>query len=370
MAFPFNKLPTPSFIYYPSDNVKKQNKTNILDVISEEIKYNTHEPASEDLLAWIRFYLHKDVIGVESNHTARSKIYDLYKFVAFYHNKLSSFNIELWGKSVTQQFVDNLELTYKQSTVYRIFATVCNFASFLVLHNAISAKDNPTKNIRLVNKDELPEARGLQVVDEMYKQVKYSGEQIYQLMIKVARERISNPLMPRARPCRDAAILTVLYGTGIRVSELCSLRYDQLREASSNKGIWFDNVKCKGKGTRKVYLQSKYVPDLLAYTDNSNERNKKIPWLFQSYRGRQLTQPTVYNILVGLAKETQEKYLPNGYKIMVSPHSLRHERGYNLKKTNKGDSFIQKGLGHKDSRQVIRYTRQSERAEEAEYEEV
>lgn len=368
-VFAFNKLPTPSFLSYP---IKRRvgKKEGIVTLIRSETLNDTSAPASQDLLSWIRFYFRTDVIGVESDQTARSKIYDLFKFVAYYHAKLPSLDLKHWDRPFTQQFVNELELAYKQSSIYRIFATLTNFASFLVLQESLRARDNPTRNIRLGDREDLPDARGLQVVDRNHKQLKYSGNQIYSFMLEVARDRISQSLPPRARPRRDAAILTVLYGTGLRVTELCALRFEQMRKGSLEKGMWFDNVKCKGKGTRKVYLQSKYVDDLLAYTDQSEERLEGEPWIFQSYRGHRLTQPTIYHILLSLAKEAREKYLPSGAKILVSPHSLRHERGYNLKKADKGDSFVQKGLGHKDTRQVTRYSRQSEIAEEVEFEDV
>ena len=53
--------------------------------------------AEQDVLFnWIRFYLYKEVIGIESKHTARAKTYDLHKLLVFFEFSFGHQKIGLW----------------------------------------------------------------------------------------------------------------------------------------------------------------------------------------------------------------------------------------------------------------------------------
>lgn len=310
------------------------------------------------------FYLYKEVIGIESQHTTRAKIYDLHKLLAFYeYSKVQS--ITAWDKAFTNSFVMALEKEYAIGTVHRIFATVTNFVHFLIIYEVIKPVDNPTTGIRLQDQ-ELPPPQGVQVVNkERPTEQQLSGSEIYDHLMAVAKSCIDDQLAPnikkknRALPFRDLAILDVLYNTGLRVDELCGITIPQL-ERLADGAMWIRNIKCKGKKVRKAYLKPAAVETLVSYLDK--ERGWSPGFVFQSWRGQKLNQPDIWRILKKIADKA-EQCLPPGTVISIHPHSLRHERGFNLRKAGLGDAVIAEQLGHSGTGQVARYSRRSEEDE-------
>ncbi len=321
-------------------------------------------PADANLQSWMLFYLGKEVIGIESPHTVRAKAYDLHKLLAFYeHTKRDQSSIASWDKAFTSTFVDALEKEYATGTVHRIFATVTNFVQFLIIHEVILPINNPTTGIRLQDQ-ELPPPQGIQAINkEQPAEQQMAGEEIYASLLTAARELINDKSQSkkpdRALPHRDLAIISLLYNTGLRVDEACSITIAQLEQLSSGD-MWIRNVKCKGKKVRKAYVKPASTELLLNYIEK--ERGWAPGFVFQSWRGQKLNQPDIWRILNKIAKKAQQS-LPSGTVINIHPHSLRHERGYNLRKAGLGDAMIAEQLGHRGTGQVARYSRRSEQDE-------
>jgi integrase len=318
-------------------------------------------PATDNLQNWIRFYLYKEVIGIESPHTARAKAYDLHKLLVFYELTKGS-SIAVWDKVFTNSFVNALEKEYAIGSVYRIFATVTNFVSFLILLEAIKPTDNPTAGIRLLD-HELPPPQGVQVLNKEQTVDQLSSREIYDRLIAAAQsfidEKYSAGKKDRTLPRRDLAIVALLYNTGLRVDEVCSITLPQL-DGLNNGDMWIRNIKCKGKKVRKAFLKKSAVDVLLKYLDE--ERTWRPGFVFESWRRQKLNQPDIWRILQKIAGRAQQS-LPPGTVIDIHPHSLRHERGYNLRKAGLGDAMIAEQLGHSGTGQVARYSRRSEEDE-------
>lgn len=315
-------------------------------------------PDNDILHDWMSFYLYKEVIGIESQHTARAKAYDLHKLLAFYeHSKGKS--IADWDKAFTNSFVTALEKEYAIGTVHRIFATVTNFVRFLIMYEVIKPIDNPTTGIRLLDQ-ELPPPQGIQVInkDQPVGQ-KLSGEEIYERLLEAAQTFIvkNNPdkKYDRTLPYRDLAIITLLYSTGFRVDEACNITIAQLEQLGTGD-MWIQNVKCKGKKVRTVYLKESAVETLLQYIDK--ERGWESGFVFLSCRRQKLNQQDIWSILKRIALKAQEG-LSAGTVISIHPHSLRHERAFNLLNTKMGDAAVAEQLGHNGTNQVARYSRRS-----------
>jgi site-specific recombinase XerD len=359
----FKKLSSPSFVVHHGSFTPKPQNIPLLEWIKSQINAQEAAPSNLDMLAWMRYYLKKEVVGVESWHTARAKIYDLWKFVNFFYKFYPGKDILLWDKACSQSFVQALEKEYEISTVYRIFATVSNFASFLIIQEAVKAKDNPVKDTKL-QEQELPPPRGMQVVSDVSLEgPHYSSKEMFDMLMKSAETFIEEKT-PRTRPLRDIAIMSAFYYTGMRCNELCGLTIKQMEIDLTTGGYWFYNVKCKGKRTRKVYLKKEASEHLLNYI-NSGERSEKSAFIFQSFSGRRLNQADIWRILHRIILKAETLFLSEGNKIFATPHSFRHERGYNLKKAGHGDAFVAQWLGHKDTRQVVRYSRGTEHEEAA-----
>lgn len=321
------------------------------------------QPTDYNLLSWCNFYLKKDVMGIESIHTARAKQYDLYKLYKYCKYRGCDIDIRIWDKALLSAFVTELEKVYEIPTVYRVFATITNFVGFLILNDVILPKNNPVRGIPM-RTQELPPPQGIQAKNERSgKSLYLSSDDMYARLLSAAQELINLKRDPtiknRARPYRDAAITALLYCTGLRVDELCGLTMSQM-DRDISEGMWLRNVHCKGKITRKVFVKEDAVKILLEYIDKERGNNEGV--IFQSWRGKRLNQPDISRIVKEIAARAALK-LPPGTVIDIHPHSFRHERGYKLKQANLGDAYIANQLGHRGLEQVARYSRRSEEDE-------
>ena len=321
------------------------------------------QPERKYLFDWMKFYLYKEVLGIESKHTARAKAYDLHKLLEYFEFFFGHQKVEHWDRAFTASFVSSLEKEYETSSIYRIFATVTNFVNFLILHEIIKPIDNPTEGVRLQDQ-ELPPPKGVQLLATGKQKAFYlSSAAIYDLLLSAANSFIDKKdpanKKDRTMPYRDAAIIALLYNTGLRAEELCSITMSQL-DSIPDGGMWIRNIKCKGKKKRKAYVKEEAVSVLVDYIEK--ERHDKPGFIFQSWRGNRLNQPDIWRILKNIALKAQES-LPDGVIIDIHPHSLRHERGYNLKKAGLGDATVAEQLGHRGTGHIARYSRRTEEDE-------
>jgi integrase/recombinase XerD len=142
---------------------------------------------------------------------------------------------------------------------------------------------------------------------------------------------------------RDQAILEFLYATGIRVSELCSLRI-------SDVGDGFVKVRGKGKRDRVVPVGKRAIASLDRYlTLFRTEVSEDDAPLFTSQRGKVIDRITVWNRIKTYA-------LSAGITKSVSPHTLRHSFATHLLENGADLRLIQDMLGHEDIGTTDRYT--------------
>ncbi|GAB4293824.1 MAG: site-specific tyrosine recombinase XerD [Myxococcota bacterium] len=147
---------------------------------------------------------------------------------------------------------------------------------------------------------------------------------------------------------RDSAMLEVLYATGVRVSELCSLRLSRL---DLSRGV----VMALGKGDRE-----RLVPlgeTALAKLDNylKNERAKfekpksRSDYIFLSTHGKKMSRQNFWHIV--------KKYaVTAGIKKEISPHTLRHSFATHLLERGADMRVVQTLLGHRSISTTEIYT--------------
>lgn len=137
---------------------------------------------------------------------------------------------------------------------------------------------------------------------------------------------------------RDAAILHVLYDTGIRVGELIAIKHDHV----DTKGGY---IKVFGKGNKEriVFFSTHTAMALTRYTSRTPARFKA-EWLFTSLRrnvGGQMTGSGVHQMLARLAKRT-------GVKSRVNPHTFRHTFATNYLRAGGDLNSLMRLMGHAD----------------------
>ena len=137
---------------------------------------------------------------------------------------------------------------------------------------------------------------------------------------------------------RDAAILELLYATGLRVGELVSLNVKDIDLQGSY-------IRCWGKGSKEriVHLYPKAVKELKQYMTHTRpnflkNRNGETA-LFVNHRGERLTRQWVWNILKNYGAKA-------GIQQQITPHTLRHSFATHLLENGASLRHVQELLGH------------------------
>lgn len=146
---------------------------------------------------------------------------------------------------------------------------------------------------------------------------------------------------------RDRAILEVLYASGLRVSELCSLNIHDCDDTY---------VKVRGKGEKeRIVPIGKQAIDaidhyLIHFRDHFDHKN---PALFLTQKGLRIDRIAVWRMIKELAKKA-------GIQKNIHPHTFRHSFATHLLDRGADLRIIQELLGHSNIATTDRYTHVSQ----------
>jgi type 1 fimbriae regulatory protein FimB/type 1 fimbriae regulatory protein FimE len=143
---------------------------------------------------------------------------------------------------------------------------------------------------------------------------------------------------------RDATMTLVAYRHGLRASEICDLRWEQIDWNSATLHV--HRVKNGKPSTHPI--RGDELRELRALRKLQREAPKS-PFVFVSERGGPFT-PDSFNWMVKRAGQKAE--LP----FQVHAHMLRHATGYKLASDGHDTRSIQDYLGHKNIQHTVRYT--------------
>jgi site-specific recombinase XerD len=157
---------------------------------------------------------------------------------------------------------------------------------------------------------------------------------------------------PLWRKRRDDAVLEILYGSGLRVSELCGLELQQVRVDDQALIVWG-----KGAKERRVPLGRPAADALAAWLAIRHEviRADAGRIVFANERGKPLTPRDVRRIL--------DRRAP----VPTHPHALRHTFATHLLDGGADLRSVQELLGHSDVATTQRYTHVSRERLKAAY---
>jgi integrase/recombinase XerD len=154
-------------------------------------------------------------------------------------------------------------------------------------------------------------------------------------------ERLIDATGPVDNPVglRDRALVEILYGTGMRISEAVGLDVDDVADAEATMIV----VTGKGAKQRLVPLGSMARAAIDAYVVRARPvwsgKGVATPALLLNTRGGRLSRQSAYAILVRAADRA-------GLKTTISPHTLRHTFATHLLDGGADVRVVQELLGH------------------------
>ncbi|MEK6791027.1 MAG: site-specific tyrosine recombinase XerD [Deltaproteobacteria bacterium] len=169
------------------------------------------------------------------------------------------------------------------------------------------------------------------------------------LSIKDVDALLAAPMTGTIRGMRDKAMLETLYAAGLRVSELVSLRLNDL-----NLQAGYLTAFGKGAKERLVPLGEAAMYWLKRYMDESRpnicKRARTQKSLFITSRGSKMTRQNFWVMIKGYAMKAGIE------KSRIKPHVLRHSFATHLLEGGADLRFVQAMLGHSDISSTQIYT--------------
>ncbi|NQV97304.1 MAG: tyrosine-type recombinase/integrase, partial [Acidimicrobiaceae bacterium] len=154
-----------------------------------------------------------------------------------------------------------------------------------------------------------------------------------------------DPDVPEWKSSRDTAVIELLYGSGLRVSELCSLDIDSINTRNNT-------VLVMGKGSKERRIpvsepSVQAVKHWLKFHDDFFDQSEELVALFLNSRAKRLAPRDVRRLI------DQRALTP------THPHALRHTFATHLLDHGADLRAVQELLGHSDVATTQRYTQVS-----------
>ena len=250
-----------------------------------------------------------------SKNTIENYGFDIERLCLFLEvNKMEVSPLKITDE-IIQQFIYQVSKEVNPRSQARIISGLKSFFNYLVFEDY--RNDNPLELIETPKTGrKLPDTLAVQEIDALIAAIDLSSNEGE----------------------RNRAMLETLYGCGLRVSELVSLKISDL---------FFDEgfIKITGKGNKERFVPiGKLTQKYIQIYQNEIRGNVTIKkgcedTLFLNRRGNHLTRAMIFTIIKDLAVKV-------GLKKNISPHTLRHSFATHLLENGADLRSIQLMLGH------------------------
>jgi integrase/recombinase XerD len=258
-----------------------------------------------------------------SRNTIESYSIDLRKFQEF----LSSGNkgFALFSRVDIVDFIERLRAeSYAISSICRFISSIKSLCKYLMIQNLI--QEDPSETLQAPKRwERLPKALSISDVRS------FLG----------LSSSLTKPTM-----VRDAVMLELLYSSGLRVSELVSLKLEDIHLEAG-----FLKVLGKGSKERIVPVNTRAIEKLKSYINQQRPqilKKRLSTYLFVTGRGKPMTRQRFWQALKTLGRRSG---------IQLSPHTFRHSFATHLLEGGADLRSVQKMLGHSDISTTQIYTK-------------
>lgn len=229
---------------------------------------------------------------------------------------------DCFSKNIVDVFITNLHKQYKPKTVKRKIASLKAFFHYLEYKELINENPFVKLDIRFREAKLLP------------KSISFTSIQAFLSTIYTQKSQAKSEYQLHCR-IRDIAVIELLFATGMRISELCSLK-------STDIDLENETVLIYGKGARERMIQignPEVISALTLYQEIFREDIDKCGYFFVNRLQRRLSDQSI-------------RYMINHYAQLagipqhLTPHMFRHSFATLLLEQDVDIRYIQKMLGH------------------------
>lgn len=219
-------------------------------------------------------------------------------------------------------YISHLHQTYKPKTVKRKIASLKALFHYFEYRDLIM--QNPFSKIQIKFREPtiLPKTIPLDTIEHLLKTIYH-----WQDNARTSRQR--------KEALRDTAVCELLFATGMRISELCSLRADDINLQDGTILIYG-----KGSKERRIQLGS---PDVIAvlekYKKEFSSEIQNCRNFFVNQSGRALSDQSVRRMITKYTKLA-------AIDLHITPHMFRHTFATSLLEADVDIRYIQEMLGH------------------------
>ncbi|MEY9978673.1 site-specific tyrosine recombinase XerD [Lysinibacillus sp. RC79] len=275
----------------------------------------------------IEDYIH--FIQVErqlSDNTLASYRRDLENYVNFLREVEGMSDFRKVERTTILRHLEQLRMQGKTSrTVARHISSIRSFHQFLLREKR--AETDPTVHLEMpIIEQKLPKVLSIEEIEAL----------------------LAAPNRSKPQGIRDVAMLELLYGSGMRISELIALDL-----ADIHLTMGFVRVFGKGGKERIIPLGKSALSALSTYLDGARSQLQgkypKTEAFFINQRGKRLTRQGCWKLM-------KEHALKAGIQHELTPHTLRHSFATHLVENGADLRAVQEMLGHADISTTQIYT--------------
>ena len=289
--------------------------------MKQEIKYNAQDELVGLIKEWLEWLVHQRKYSV---HTLDAYARNLSFFLKHFDEPLSLSDVETLDVKDFRSFIVHLSnRNLARSSIAREISAVKNFFKWL-------AKNKHLKNSAIASISSPKQPKTLPKSLDADNAVS---------VIEKARELTKKEW----QGYRDAAIFTLLYGCGLRISEALSLNVGDI---GSNDFLF---IRGKGNKSRTVPLLPLVMENVSAYMKHCPYKLERGGALFLGARGERATARVIQRSMEKLRGLL-------GFPDTLTPHALRHSFATHLLAGGVDLRSIQELLGHSTLATTQRYT--------------